>query len=435
MPTMGYEDKTVDAAFAATVAGADPDLAVTTALIDIEIPAEAKRAATEPKHATTVLPRVAFDAGQVRLEYQGRARYQTDKVIGEGGMGTVALAHDHDIDRKVALKQIRPEVAGGAGLARFVEEVRTIGRLEHPNIVPIHDVGVNEKGEYFFVMKYVEGETLEDIITKLASGDPKAHQEYTFEARVQIMLGLLRALAYSHDQGILHRDLKPANVMVGPYGEVVLMDWGIARPIEGHDVAASLPTVDESNTPSESSGKTTRRRLIQTAVAQLVGTPAYMSPEQAEGKADLDVRSDLYSATVVFHELMTLRHYLDDCRTLPAMLTGVINTALPHPGSSAYAHSTQGVVPAEYIHFLRRGMEKSRDARFGSAFEMIQELEDALEGKVRVQCHATMTKRMAREAGRFVDRHPHVGFAAMTFGSLTFVAGVGALIASAVAMM
>ena len=373
---------------------------------------------------TTVLPRFEEGAEGPVIAYEARPRYAATKLLGEGGMGTVELAEDQDIARQVALKRIRPEIAGGAGLARFVEEVRTIGQLEHPNIVPIHDVGVDEEGRYFFVMKYVEGETLETIIERLAAGDPVAHRQYTFETRVQIMIGLLRALAFAHDRAIIHRDVKPANVMVGPYGEVVLMDWGIARAIGGKEPA--MATGEEAAPATD----TTRRRLVETAQAQLVGTPAYMAPEQAQGRPDLDARCDLYAASVVFHELMTLGHYLPDVTSVPQMLTDVVERELPPALPGAYAHPTQGPIPSEYVHFIRQGMNKDRGERFASAQEMIDRLEDALEGKIRVQCHATMTKRMAREAGRFVDRHPHLA-TAMFLTSVAMVLGAMAVLVAA----
>ncbi|MBX3268866.1 MAG: serine/threonine protein kinase [Sandaracinaceae bacterium] len=359
---------------------------------------------------STVLPRVEAHGDEIELVHDGRVRYENRRLLGEGGMGTVVLARDHDIDREVALKQIRREV-GARGLARFVEEVRTIGRLEHPNIIPIHDVGVDDEGNYFFVMKYVEGETLETVIERLAAGDAEAHKRYTFEVRVQIFIGLLRALSYAHDRGIVHRDVKPANVMVGPYGEVVLMDWGIAKPLD----AAELPPLDETlEEPPAAAASSTRRRLVKTAASALVGTPAYMSPEQARGASDLDVRSDLYSACVVFHELMTLRHYLDDVTSVPGMLVGVMERSLPSVMSVAeWSHPTQGPPPAEYMHFILRGMQKQPAARWPSANDMIGELEAALEGRIRVQCPTTFTKRMARESGRFVDRNPRLSIFVM----------------------
>ncbi len=349
---------------------------------------------------TTVLPRVETAGGEVVLVHEAKARFETQRLLGEGGMGTVDLAHDLDIERPVAIKRLRPDVAGATGVARFVEEVRTVARLEHPNIVPVHDVGLDEQG-YFLVMKYVQGETVERIIERLAAGDPEATRRYGFEARVAIFLGLLRALAYAHDRGIIHRDVKPANVMVGPYGEVVLMDWGVAKPIEGADLP---PDPSLESEPQDEAA--TRKRLVRTAGAALVGTPMYMSPEQARGQSDLDARSDLYAACVLFHELLGLRHYLADKPTIPAVLVGVIHEELPGP--MEMAARAVAPPPMEYVHFVRKGMAKDPAQRFQSAQEMIAELERALAGEVHVQCPVTMSKRMSREAGRFIDRHPRL---------------------------
>ena len=107
-------------------------------------------------------------------------------------------------------------------LARFVEEIRTTGGLEHPNIVPIHDVGLDEKGRYYFIMKYVDGETLESILARLRAGDRETHARYGFERRVEIFKGVLEAIAYAHARGYIHRDIKPANIMVGAFGEVLV---------------------------------------------------------------------------------------------------------------------------------------------------------------------------------------------------------------------
>ncbi|MBK6534374.1 MAG: serine/threonine protein kinase [Deltaproteobacteria bacterium] len=131
----------------------------------------------------------------------------------------------------MAIKRLRPEHANTSALLRFAQEVRTIGSLEHPNIVPVHDVGIDEEGKHYFVMKYVEGETLESVIEKLQAHDPATERRFPIEARAQLFLGILRAVQYAHARGIIHRDIKPANIMVGPYGEVMLMDWGLARPV------------------------------------------------------------------------------------------------------------------------------------------------------------------------------------------------------------
>jgi serine/threonine-protein kinase len=343
-------------------------------------------------------------------------------------MGEVVLVRDHDIARPVALKRLLPEMNDPAILARFVDEIRTVGRLEHPNIVPIHDVGIDELGRYFFVMKYVEGETLEAIIGRLAAGDPAATAKYSVEVRIELFLGVLHALEYAHSQGIVHRDIKPANIMVGRFGEVVLMDWGIAKPLDAaRDAAAGaegeLAATDESP----------RKRMYATRVGSLIGTPMYMSPEQARGdNASLDARSDIYSAMVLFHELLGLRHYLDDSPDMPSLLARIGTEELGFFKllGMSYLH---GAPPGELIHFLVKGLAKDPAKRFQSAGEVIAGLHGILEGKVRVQCHITFTKRTFREMGRLVDRRPWIAFAAMIGLAAAVVFSLAQLVRIAIA--
>jgi serine/threonine-protein kinase len=301
-----------------------------------------------------------------------------------------------------AIKRLLPGSTNAPTLARFVDEVRIAGGLDHPNVVPIHDVGVDEEGRYFFVMKYVQGETLENVIEKLRANDPDTVRAWSFEKRVEIMLGLLRALSFAHAKGILHRDVKPANVMIGRFGEVMLMDWGIAKRIQG-DTAAVVPDT-QGDAPSVS----VRASLKGTQRGAMVGTPAYMSPEQAKGSIDLDARTDLYSACVLFHELCALGHYLEDAPDLAALITRIQNTnwtaiQLSH---GKVPHAPR--VPAELAHFLAKGLANDPARRFQNADEMIERLQAILEGSFEVQCPVTFTKKATRLLSKLVDRAPFV---------------------------
>jgi serine/threonine-protein kinase len=441
-----------------------PTLAATMAAPQVAPPdraaSPASLAATRAR-TVTVLPRIELDeAARPVVVVEEKPRYEEVKTLGAEGMGEVALVRDHDIGRTVALKRMLPEVARPATLARFVDEVRTIGALEHPGIVPVHDVGIDERGRYFFVMKYVEGETLEHVIERLRAGDAAYHARYTIEERTRIFTQLLQALDYAHARGIVHRDLKPANVMVGRYGEVVLMDWGIAKRVGTRDLAPQDAPVDaaglgasaaapgdlaasaaarsgvasdevaagDAGEPSVGArAALAQRRALSTQAGQILGTPAYMSPEQARGQSDrVDARSDLYSAVVLFHELLTLRHYLEDRTSLPALLQAVVHD---EPTFAVLQRTAPGqrALPPELVHLVRKGLHKDPAQRYQSAGELLALLHDIAEGRVPVQCHATMTKRMFREMGRFTDRHPNLAFVAFVGGVAMLLAGTATL--------
>ncbi|MCB9547765.1 MAG: serine/threonine protein kinase [Myxococcales bacterium] len=361
----------------------------------------------------SVLPQIIDDGGALRLARSGGPRYAPVRLLGRGGMGEVDLAEDRDIGRPVAIKRLVQHDLNAGAIARFAEEVRTIGRLEHPNVLPIHDVGVDADGRYFFVMKYLEGETLEAIITRLRAGDPATQARFDVARRVEIFLGVLRALDFAHAHGILHRDIKPANVMVGAHGEVVLMDWGVAGPVRrggaapAFDPEATVPTTAEDG------------RLWTTRIGDLVGTPQYMSPEQALGHNDtLDERSDLYAACVLFHELLGLVHRHAEHKTLMAVLMAVHRTEAPsaHTLVAAGPAPREGI-PAPYAHLLHRGLQRDPALRWTSAGELIAEVEAIQRGETRVQCPVTLAHRLVTSVEHFLDRR-HGLAAAVVFGVL-----------------
>ncbi|HEY3354314.1 MAG TPA: serine/threonine-protein kinase [Polyangia bacterium] len=384
-----------ETAFAATVAQSDAPAAAPTA----PAAATAAPAATTVAARTTVLPRVALVGARPTLVREDRLRYEQVDRLGQGVMGEVVKTRDNDIGRLVALKRLRPEVRDTGAVVRFVDEIRTIGQLEHPNIVPIHDVGVDEQGDHYFVMKFVDGETLESIIHQLAEGDPEYHRRYPFERRIELFGQICEAIHYAHSHGIIHRDLKPANVMVGRYGEVVVMDWGLAKKIHGADVAVE-PAPEATAPPAGADGDVAR-----TAAGALLGTPAYMAPEQARAQP-ADERSDVYSLCVLLYELLALRHYLGDKKTWAEVLAGVISVVPPMPSRVKSPH--QPLVPMDLSWFVKKGMAKLPEDRYQSVAEMLERLARRREGVIPIQCHVTFIKRVNGEWNRFVDRHPVV---------------------------
>jgi serine/threonine-protein kinase len=347
----------------------------------------------------TVLPRIEWQGQVPTAVAPGRHRFEMLDQLGQGGMGEVVLAQDHDIQRTVAVKRL-PAGSQLDLVVRFVEEIRTVGQLDHPNIVPVHDVGIDEAGRYYFVMKHLRGQTLEGLIEKLKQGDAQAHAAYHFEVRLQIFLGVLNAIDCAHREGFVHRDLKPANIMVGPFGEVTVMDWGLARRVK----AAEHPTDLSNANPAVISGPRDGTAL-QTMLGAIIGTPLYMSPEQASGANDtIDARSDVYALTVLFHEFLYLEHYLDGRNAIPEIIEGVKTVTPPTQVRSRKQGQTH--VPAELGWFVLKGFQKDPAKRWQSAKEMIDELQRIVQGRLRVQCSRTMVKRMLYEAATVADRAP-----------------------------
>jgi eukaryotic-like serine/threonine-protein kinase len=198
----------------------------------------------------------------VREPDLSQTKYRLVGVAGSGGMGTVYIVEDTDLLRRVALKVLDLPDAGIE--ARLRREAQVLARLEHPGIAPVHDIGALPDGRAFYTMKWVQGERLDVRLPKLPLAE-----------RLRVFLRIADAVAFAHSQGVLHRDLKPENVMVGAFGEVLVMDWGLAKVVG--DWADPLATG-------------------VTAQSAVVGTPGFMSPEQAAGEsANVDARSDVYS--------------------------------------------------------------------------------------------------------------------------------------------
>jgi serine/threonine protein kinase len=266
-------------------------------------------------------------------------RIQTFEEVGRGGMARVLRAIDTKLRRELALKVTlgsRQEMPREL-LARFVEEAQITAQLEHPNVMPMHDLGVDPDGHAYFSMKLIRGQSLESIIEKRQAGDTQTLAEFGLRRLLDVFLHVCQAMEYAHSRAVVHRDLKPGNVMVGDFGEVLVMDWGVAKLLDRpqsasavstktDDLSESIPdTAPRSRSVSMPSLTSVRAatKAWETQVGVAIGTPQYMSPEQAQG-LPIDERADIYALGVMLYEILCGQVPFDDedaQRTLLRLLT------------------------------------------------------------------------------------------------------------------
>lgn len=225
------------------------------------------------------------------------SEFEDVKTIGLGGIGTVMSGFDPNLKREVAIKILRqPNRHNKNHIERFIKEARATAQIDHPNVVPVHSFGVFDDAGIYFTMKKVAGEDLRSIIKELAQGNLDYTEKYPLNRLMEILIGICQAIAYAHHRGAVHRDLKPANIMVGHFGEVQVMDWGMVKYLNGDQFKDSVFLDGKVNEPS----------LAPNEVV-VSGTPAFMSPEQASGRTnEIDARSDIYSLGCIMYAMLTL---------------------------------------------------------------------------------------------------------------------------------
>ena len=253
-----------------------------------------------------------------------RDRYVLGETIGAGGMGEVRLARDERVGRDVAVKRMRAAAPGGDAVARFLREARVQGRLDHPAIVPVHDLGTDERGLPYFAMKRLAGVTLASILDRQARGDAEALARWPRRQLLGRLAEVCLAVHFAHTRGVVHRDLKPHNVMLGDFGEVYVLDWGIAKVSGEADLRgggiqhADLDTLDSVDGA--------------TAAGAVLGTPGYMAPEQIRGGA-IDARTDVYALGCILFEILALEaaHPRGKDALTAALATGALRPAARRP--------------------------------------------------------------------------------------------------------
>ena len=284
-------------------------------------------------------------------------RYTQFKTIARGGKCLIQSCKDYHLSRVVAHKSLLKEIANDPfERKRFLREARVTAMLQHPNTIPIYELSRNNRGHYFFTMKLVEGYTLREVLD-LSGENSQPVDGYGYHRMVTILIQIANALDYAHSHGVVHRDIKPANILMGPFGEVLLLDWGLAKVwSEDPEETPDLPLLADSD-PS------------LTAQGKLQGTALYMSPEQVEESPALDHRSDVYSLGVVLYEILAGRHMIIGDK-LDELLDQVRHVEPPRPSEVAPDRD----IPAALEDLCMRCIAKHPDARIGTARQLVAQL-------------------------------------------------------------
>ncbi|MBI4568111.1 MAG: protein kinase, partial [Planctomycetes bacterium] len=315
-------------------------------------------------------------------------KYVVDREIGRGGMGQILAVADQDVRRQVAMKLMLG--ASERKLRRFLQEAQVTGQLEHPNIVPLHEIGVAPDGKVYFTMKLVRGENLGAILREVFTSDAKHAADFPLPRLLEIFIKMCDAVAFAHSKGVVHRDLKPENVMVAGFGEVLVMDWGLAK-ITGRDDGAAEDLV---RTLRSEEG------VSLSLDGQVMGTPSYMPPEQADEErvAEVDELSDVYSLGAILYEILCGRppHTGADSWDIIAQVLKIkIKPPETHlargpararkagnPARGADASTQPRLVPPELSAVAMKALAKKKRARYQSVEDLQSDVRAYLQGRL-----------------------------------------------------
>lgn len=291
--------------------------------------------------------------------YEGFEKYTNTKLMAGGGEGILLSSYDKNLGRKVAVKKLKKEgIDNFRAQRRLIREARITAQLSHPNTVPVYEIGIGRDGDIYFAMKKVEGENLFKILSRIAQGEQEAKDEFTLYRLLSVIILASNALAYAHARGVIHRDVKPENILIGMFGEVYMMDWGIAKvwgmPNEEGELGLTQDDLMDRLTNSGSRP----------------GTPLYMSPEQVRD-IPVDERTDIFSMGVVLYEALALREPFRGEKIAQTFDNILHHT--PPPPSTVSQHLT---VPKRLDEICAKAMQKKASQRYQSILEFIRDIRD-----------------------------------------------------------
>ena len=317
------------------------------------------------------------------LPWAHLGRFELADELGRGAMGRVVEASDPELRRRVAIKLLAG-VHAPERVQRFVSEARITGQLDHPNIPPVYDLGTNADGQIYFVMKKVVGQSLRDLLKpgrESARARLELQAEWPRHRMLSIFAQVCNGVAYAHDRGVLHRDLKPANIMLGDFGEVLVMDWGLAR-LSGDPSTEQPLAVDTGHS-------------FGTMEGSALGTPGYMAPEQARGELlRLGPATDVWSLGAILYEILTWQKAFD----APSVLA-LLEVAARSKPVDPRERSPELRVPDELVEICAKAMQPEPEDRFSTAVELAEAVRFFLEGTRRRQ-RASRLVRAAEQQWR-----------------------------------
>lgn len=297
----------------------------------------------------------------------GNKRYTNLREMARGGNALLRSGFDTVIGRTVAIKTLLPEQYGNhEERRRLLREARVTAQLQHPGTVPVYEIGDDDFWGVYFTMKRISGENFFEALKRIARKDEATMAAFSLSRRIEIVVQTCQALAYAHARGVIHRDVKPENIWVGNFGEVVLLDWGVAKvwghPDDNQPIRQSSLAVD----PTKASET---QLLTLTAGGQRPGTPLYMSPEQVDGKRGIDERSDMFSAGVVLYESLALREPFRG-QDIDETFNNIKHAQVPPPSELA---PDAGITP-EMDAVVMKAMQKKPSDRFQTMRDLIAAL-------------------------------------------------------------
>ncbi len=303
-------------------------------------------------------------------------RYELREELGQGAFGQVFRAWDQRIGRQVAIKTLKPRYRDDrTARARFLFEAQIAGQLTHPNIIPVYEIGSLPGGGLYYAMEEVEGHSLQEVLDRLQTGDADTVRRYPLPRLVGYLRQACRAVAYAHAQGVIHRDLKPHNLMVGPFGEVFVLDWGSAKLVDP-DGATDRASMEASMEIRISQLDLTP---VSTVAGKIKGTPAYMAPEQARADAEhVGPATDLYALGGVLYAILCLRPPFSG-----ANVDRVLERVLDEPPVPPRSRESRRPIPAELEEIALSCLVKDAAHRPSSVEDLIRDLNAYLEGTQR----------------------------------------------------